>query len=78
MLLPPKMSRTLSLDLNPIDVAVIDLGRVLDRLEKKILSTNPDPHLLHSSFERNKTAAVSVVFGFQRALRLPASKLMKQ
>ena len=48
--------------LNPRDVAAIDLGRVLSRLEKKILSADTaDPRLQHSSYERIKTSAVSLV-----------------
>lgn len=56
---PGKMSRTSSLNVNPRDVAAIDLGRVLERLEKRILSADVDPRLLHNSYERTKTAAVS-------------------
>ena len=45
--------------LNPRDVAAIDLGRILSRLEKKILSAeSADPRLQHSSYERIKTSAV--------------------
>ena len=45
--------------LNPRDVAAIDLGRVLSRLEHKILSADTaDPRLQHSSYERTKTSAV--------------------
>ena len=45
--------------LDPRHVAAIDLGRVLSRLEKKILSPETaDPRLLHSSYERIKTSAV--------------------
>lgn len=44
--------------LNPRDVAAIDLGRILSRLEHKILSAdNADPRLQHSSYERTKTSA---------------------
>lgn len=44
--------------LNPRDVATIDLGRVLSRLEHKILSADTaDPRLQHSSYERTKTSA---------------------
>ena len=54
--------------LNPRDVAAIDLGRVLSRLEKKILSADSvDPRLQHSSYERVKTSAVilPLFIGFQ-------------
>ena len=45
--------------LNPRDVAATDLGRVLSRLENKILSVDTaDPRLRHSSYERTKTSAV--------------------
>ena len=45
--------------LNPRDVAAIDLGRVLSRLEKKILSADAaGSPLQHSSYERIKTSAV--------------------
>ena len=50
-----------SLNANPRDVATIDLGRVLDRLEKKVLSSDADSRLLHSNFERKQTAAVSLI-----------------
>lgn len=53
------MSTLPALSANPRDVAAIDLGRVLDRLEKRILSSEVDIRLLHSSYERTKTAAVS-------------------
>ena len=43
---------------SPRDIAAIDLDRVLTRLEQKILSTDADPRLQHSSFERIKTSAV--------------------
>lgn len=56
---PAKMSRISSLNINARDVAAIDLGRVLERLEKMILSQDADPRLLHSSLERTKAAAVS-------------------
>lgn len=47
--------------LNPRDVAAIDLVRLLSRLEKKILSAETaDPRLLHSSYERIKTSAVTL------------------
>ena len=47
--------------LNPRDVAAIDLGRVLSRLERKILSADTaDARLQHSSYERTKTSAVIV------------------
>lgn len=49
--------------LNPRDVAAIDLGRVLSRLEHKILSADTaDPRLQHSSYERIKTSAVNFPF----------------
>ncbi|KAL6715488.1 hypothetical protein ACLMJK_006449 [Lecanora helva] len=51
------MARNSSLNLNPRDVAAIDLGRVLERLEKRILGADADPRLLHSNFERTKTVA---------------------
>lgn len=54
------MSRGLSTSVNPREIAAIDLGRVLERLEKKILSSDADPRLLHSSYERTKTSAVSL------------------
>lgn len=45
--------------LNPRDVAAIDLGRILSRLEQKILSADTaDPRLQHSSYERTRTSAV--------------------
>lgn len=59
--LPARMARVSSLNIDPRTAAAIDLGRVLERLEKKILSADADPRLLHSSFERTKTAAVSSV-----------------
>lgn len=44
--------------LNPRDVAAIDLGRVLSRLEHKILSADTaDQRLQHSSYERIKVSA---------------------
>jgi len=52
------MARTSSLNISERDVAAIDLGRVLPRLEHKILSADADPRLLHSSYERTKTSAV--------------------
>ncbi|MCJ1418492.1 hypothetical protein MMC32_004840 [Xylographa parallela] len=39
------------------DVDAINLGRVLSRLERKVLSANADPRLRQSSYERSKTAA---------------------
>ncbi|KAK3178555.1 hypothetical protein OEA41_000692 [Lepraria neglecta] len=51
------MARGLFSNVNPQDVAAIDLGRVLSRLEHKILSADADPRLLHSSYERTKTSA---------------------
>ncbi|CAF9902913.1 MAG: hypothetical protein HETSPECPRED_000054 [Heterodermia speciosa] len=39
------------------EINVIDLARALACLERKILSTPPDPRLLYSSHERTKTAA---------------------
>ena len=46
--------------LDPRHVAAIDLGRILSRLEKKIISPETaDPRLLHSSYERIKTSAVT-------------------
>ncbi|KAK4690580.1 hypothetical protein P7C71_g6240, partial [Lecanoromycetidae sp. Uapishka_2] len=51
------MARTSSLNVSERDVAAIDLGRVLSRLETKILSADADPRLLHSSYERTKTSA---------------------
>ncbi|MCJ1438663.1 hypothetical protein MMC27_008053 [Xylographa pallens] len=39
------------------DVDAINLGRVLSRLEHKVLSANADPRLRQSSYERSKTAA---------------------
>ncbi|KAK0516007.1 hypothetical protein JMJ35_002041 [Cladonia borealis] len=50
------MARGLSSNVNPQDVAAIDLARVLSRLEHKILSPDADPRLLHSSYERKKTS----------------------
>ena len=45
--------------LNPRDVAAIDLGRILSRLEQKILSADTaDTRLQHSSYERTRTSAV--------------------
>ena len=45
--------------LNPRDLAAIDLGRVLSRLQHKILSADTaDARLQHSSYERIKTSAV--------------------
>ena len=40
------------------DIDAINLGRVLSRLEHKILS-DADPRLRTSSYERTKTSAVS-------------------
>lgn len=54
------MARGLLANVNPQDVAAIDLGRVLSRLEHKVLSADADPRLLHSSYERTQTAAVSI------------------
>ena len=54
------MARGLSSKFNPRDVAAIDLGRVLSRLEHKILSADADPRLLRSSYERTKTSTVSI------------------
>jgi hypothetical protein len=54
------MARGLLANVNPQDVAAIDLRRVLSRLEHKVLSPDADPRLLHSSYERTQTAAVSI------------------
>lgn len=51
--------------LNPREVAAIDLGRILSRLEHKILSVDKaDPRLQHSSYERTKTSAVIICLSF--------------
>lgn len=55
------MARSLSSNVNPQDVAAIDLSRVLLRLEHKILSSDADQRLLHSSYERKKASGVSLI-----------------
>ncbi|MCJ1398538.1 hypothetical protein MMC11_001738 [Xylographa trunciseda] len=54
------------------DIDAINLGRVLSRLEHKVLSANPDPRLLRSSYERSKTAA-NVEYARDLLLRLEHS-----
>ncbi|MCJ1376255.1 hypothetical protein MMC20_007497 [Loxospora ochrophaea] len=51
------MVRSSSLDLESPEITSINLARALSRLEQKVLSPNPSPRLLHSSYERTKTAA---------------------
>lgn len=53
------MSPATNIDPHSPEITAIDLARVLDRLERKILSTPFEPRLLYSSYERTKTAAVS-------------------
>ena len=55
-----KMPSSTPLNVDPQIAASVDLGRVLERLEKKILSQDADPRLQHSSFQRTKTAAVRI------------------
>ena len=54
------MSPALNFDPQSPEITAIDLARALDRLERKILSTPPEPRLLYDSYERTKTAAVSL------------------
>ncbi|KAA6407640.1 MAG: hypothetical protein FRX48_08478 [Lasallia pustulata] len=51
------MARAAALDIQPSDVVSINLTRLLSRLEHKILSSEPDPRLRLSSYERAKTSA---------------------
>ncbi|KAL9116759.1 MAG: hypothetical protein Q9187_006713 [Circinaria calcarea] len=51
------MARSPPQDTSSPDIDAINLSRALSRLEQKILSPTPNPRLLHSSFERAKTAA---------------------
>ena len=53
------MSLPTTFDPQSPEITVIDLARALACLERKILSTPPDPRILYSSYERTKTAAVS-------------------
>ena len=53
------MTQSLLLHADPRDVAAIDLERVLQRLDHKILSPEADPRLQHSNLERLQTSAVS-------------------
>ncbi|KAL8786140.1 MAG: hypothetical protein Q9195_008344 [Heterodermia aff. obscurata] len=50
------MSQATAFDLQSPEINVIDLARALACLERKILSTPPDPRLQYSSYERTKTA----------------------
>ena len=45
-------------NIDPRDVAAIDLERILQRLDHKVLSPEADPQLQHSSYERSKTRTV--------------------
>ncbi|MCJ1390557.1 hypothetical protein MMC18_003417 [Xylographa bjoerkii] len=55
-------------------IDAINLGRVLSRLEKKVLSANADSRLQQSSYERSKTAA-NVEYARDLLLRLEHSTL---
>ena len=52
------MSPAMNFDPQSPEITAVDLARALDSLERKILSTPPEPRLVYSSFERTKTAAV--------------------
>ena len=45
-------------NIDPRDVAAIDLERILQRLDHKVLSPDADSQLQHSSYERSKTIIV--------------------
>ncbi|MCJ1299095.1 hypothetical protein MMC08_001886 [Hypocenomyce scalaris] len=51
------MARAVALDTRATDVASVNLTRLLSRLEQKVLSSEPDPRLRRSSYERAKTSA---------------------
>jgi len=51
------MARVDVLNVQSTDIASINLERLLERLEHKILSPEADPRLLHSSYERAKASA---------------------
>ena len=51
------MTVAYSIDPASPSITAINLSRALDRLERKILSTPPDPRLLKSGYERSKTSA---------------------
>ena len=57
------MARAAAFDTQPSDIASINLTRLLSRLEHKILSSEPDPRLRLSSYERAKTSAVRTHLG---------------
>ena len=55
-----QMARSRALNqLSERDIAAIDLPRVLERLERKILGADADARLWHNPYERAKTSAVS-------------------
>ncbi|CAD6584085.1 MAG: hypothetical protein ASARMPREDX12_001521 [Alectoria sarmentosa] len=74
--------------LNPRDVAAIDLGRILSRLEQKILSADTaDTRLQHSSYERTRTSAnleyartllLRLEHSSSSSLKLPSQKASAQ
>lgn len=54
----PLMARTQSLPAHQPDPTQISLTRLLDRLQTALLSSDADPKLRTSSFERTKVGAV--------------------
>lgn len=52
------MARTEALAAHQPDPTLISLARLLDRLQHTLLSTDADPKLRTSSFERTKVGAV--------------------
>ena len=65
------MARVDVLNVQSTDIASINLERLLERLEHKILSPEADPRLLHSSYERAKASAVCPFFPtFNAPIRL--------
>lgn len=55
---PPAMARTEALPAHQPDPTLISLTRLLDRLQRALLSPDADPKLRTSSFERTKVGAV--------------------
>lgn len=54
------MARAVRVDTPPFAITSINLARLLSRLEHKVLSSEPDPRLRRSSYERAKTSAVRI------------------
>ena len=52
------VKQSIRFDTPQLQTDAVTLERLLSRLSDKILSSSPNPQLLHSRFERTKTAAV--------------------